>query len=127
MKLVNTSSLPTEELRKRFYDAARWAGVSLRGTLVQVHNGVRSRCYGRCWGCAEYVFRNGKRVDVNGYIKLWVHKGRTIDDVTVTFVHELSHLIDSREYKMKGLKLPYGQERRARALEEKYKAERGKG
>ncbi len=121
MKLTNTSSLPTEELRRRCYEAAKWFGISLKGTLVQVHNGYRSRYSGKCWGTVDAVYRKGNRIPVNGYIKLFVHKGKTIDDAIATFVHELSHLEDAREFTLQGKKIPYGQEKRARFLEEKYR------
>lgn len=120
----NTSSLDTETLRREFYRAAKWAGVSLAGTYVEVVNANYKRSNGRFYG-ADYVKKKGKSGrwlkwhKVNGYIRIYIKPARTLKDAILTFVHELSHLQDYRRRK-EGKKIPPFRERRARKLAERY-------
>lgn len=124
MRLRNTSGLDTEILRREFYRAAKWAGVSLTGTYVEIVTANYKRSNGRFYG-ADYVRRKGKSGrwlkwrKVDGYIRIYVKPARTLKDVILTFVHELSHLQDYRRRK-EGKKIPPFRERRAKKLAERY-------
>jgi hypothetical protein len=124
MRLNNTSNLDTETLRREFHKAARWAGISLVGTYVEVVNANYKRSNGRFYG-ADYVRRKGKSGrwlkwrKVEGYIRVYVKPARTLRDVILTFVHELSHLRDYR-LKKEGKAIPPFREKRARRLAEQY-------
>lgn len=124
MRFKNTSNLDTETLRREFYRAARWAEVSLTGTLVEVVNANYRKSNGRFYS-ADYVRRKGKSGrwlkwrKVDGYIRIYVKREKTLRDVILTFVHELSHLQDYR-LKKEGKKVPPFRERRARRLAEQY-------
>lgn len=116
MRLVNyVKRLDTKELQKELYHIAKIAGVSLRGTYVQVMNAKYSAVGGRCYSDATAIYRKGHfgPIKVNGYIKLYVFSYTTLDELRSTFAHELSHLDDWRGY---GTKIPRNQEKRARAF-----------
>lgn len=119
MILVNTTKLDTKTLRKELYRAAKWADVCVEDVYVQVNNGIRTRFWGKIYK-ANWIRRKGKYTFVKGYIKLYVHPGRTLEDVVATWVHELSHLKDYREHTMYGRRVPYGKERRADNLKQKW-------
>ena len=124
MRLRNTSGLDTETLRREFHKAARWAKISMAGTYVEVISANYKRSNGRFYG-ADYVRRKGKSGrwlkwrKVDGYIRIYVKPTRTLKDVILTFVHELTHLQDYRLRK-EGKKVPPFKERRARRLAEQY-------
>lgn len=90
---------------------AKAARVTTPGLLVTVQRHGHGRYLGRCWGDACTVYRGGKAVQVNGYIKLHF---RDWEQLAETFAHELSHLRDSRLPKV-----PWGKEKRAKAFAEK--------
>lgn len=121
MILRNTTRLDTELLRKELYRAAKWMDVSLCGVYVQVNNRRKTRLRGKCWGARDIHRKKQGRISVSGYIKLYVGTTDTLLDVAAVFVHELSHLRDFREYTTKGLKIPYGKERRAQFFEQEYR------
>lgn len=124
MILRNTSGLDTETLRREFYKAAKWAGISLAGVYVEVVNANYRRSNGRFYG-ADYVRRKGKSGrwlkwrKVVGYVRIYAKPERTFRDIILTFVHELSHLKDYRLRK-EGKKVPPFRERRAKKLAEQY-------
>ena len=87
---------------------AKTAKVSTSGLLVKVEMHRRGHRWGGCWGDAMWVSRKGTWVAVKGYIKI-----RFVDweQLAHSFAHELSHLKDSRR-----IRVPWEQERRARAF-----------
>lgn len=124
MEIENTSRIPTVILRPLL---SQIINLSLRGDVktyarglyIKVSNAKYSAVRGRCYSDACTIYRRGKPINVNGYIKLFVFEHTTLDDVAYTFAHELSHLKDwHREY-FENIKVPWGKEQRATAFAEK--------
>ena len=90
---------------------AKAARVGTAGLLVRVQMLHYSSTRGRCYGDAIRVYRRGKPVIVNGYVKLWFQDW---GQLARTFAHELSHLRDARSPRVKRSK-----EKRATAFADK--------
>jgi len=133
MKIENHTKIPDKDLKRLFSQAISRAPLGadaksyLRtGLYVQVNNGKYSRVRGRIWPEAIEIHRKGKPIVVSGYIKLFVFKHTTINDLAHTFAHELSHFKDwynSVHIYPQGYtqvhKVPWGKERRAEAFADK--------
>ena len=128
MRIENTSRIPTPELRTALTQVMKTAPLGKARTWLQgkdglyvvVNNAKYSRVTGRIYPNAIEIYRKGKPIRVRGYIKLYVFAEKTLDDIKKTFAHELSHFKDYYDHAFMGYgKIPYGQEKRARAFAEK--------
>ena len=105
MRLQNTSGINTNELRAFLYKVAKVAEVSTRGLYVWVQKGYYGSYRGICYD-ADFIYRKGEEIPVNGYIKLRVFPEDSLLRVAKTFAHELSHLKDARETPETGKRRP---------------------
>ena len=128
MRIENTSRIATLELRKVLTGVMRSSPLGRARTWLQgkdglyvvVNNAKYSRVSGRIYPTAIEIYRKGKPIRVRGYIKLFIFAQTTIKDIQRTFAHELSHFKDYYDHNFLGYgKIPYGQEKRARAFADK--------
>ena len=129
MRIENTSKVPTAELRTLFAQILRTAPMGKARTWLQgkdglyivVNNARHSRVRGRIYPDACSISRKGKRINVRGYIKLYIFKNTTMEELAHTFAHELSHFKDWYDYDFlfSHNKIPWGRERRAQAFANK--------
>jgi len=123
IRLENTTKLDDKELLRLFKHIISIAPLDtyqkrwLRaGLYIQVNNAKYSRVRGRIYPSAVQIYRKGKPIDVNSYIKLYVFGHTTMNELAQTFAHELAHFRDWYRWQFDHIKTPWGREYKAQAF-----------
>jgi len=125
MRIENTSRIATTELKRELTAVLKRAPLGKarawltgkEGLYIVAHNAKYSRVAGMIYPSAICIYRKGKLIPVRGYIKLFIKPEAILKDIAHTFAHELSHYKDWYDHNFGGYgKIPYGQEKRARAF-----------
>ncbi len=111
---INNSPFNGEILRKELEAAQDWMDMEDGGLMVVVkpQNGNAYRRIGTCYGLREYII-------------LYTNVTRCVFDVVKTFVHELKHLDDVRNYVRKGKEIPRNREDRCEIWAQDWADEHG--
>jgi len=124
MRLENYSRIPDKDLLRLFNsvisktDLPKERKDALRkDAYIAVYNGKYSAMRGKIYAGASWIYRKGREIPVETYIKLYIFDHTTLDELAQTFAHELSHY---RDYWLKpSIRMPRGKEARANAYADK--------
>jgi len=113
-EFFNKSPFNGEILRKELEAAQDWMNMAdgQLWVVVKPQNGNAYKRVGTCYGLQEYII-------------LYTNVTRSVFDVVRTFVHELKHLDDVRNYVRKGKEIPWKREDRCEIWAQDWEEDQG--
>ena len=124
MKIENHTKLPDSELEKIFKSVITKTDLPIerksalrKSAYIAIYNGKYSAVKGRIFSNCCALYRHGKEIRCETYIKLFVFPHTTLADLTHTFAHELSHYRDW--WIRPSIRMPKGKEARANSYADK--------